>query len=386
MTSWSVGEGFPPARVYVLDGDGLVLAQLPEAWGERTFATMAPGRALVTVPESEPLLRLCRPEAGVMLAIESDLFPLVWAGVLVGVSGRPNERAVDLEARSFDAVLAERFLPSNFAPDGTSGAVFRALWEAVEAENPSGVELAVGAIAAGVPFPDTNFGDRSLADSWSLLARQTGHEWWLEHVIDSGRLRSAAHFRPARGEDHRGVAVLGGASWPSVRVNRWRISAEAPPHRLRAIAGASSASQAFSERARVERRGSPSAPIGAAQLVAGSAFVRHGVAFARWPTGDVLTRRADAVMVMENLRGVAPLAIAAEAILLRGRGFDRALDVEAWGGLGLWRYCRPGDVVSVSVEAPVMVSGYDGPAAVVSVQPVEHLGILHLVLEVPGAS
>jgi hypothetical protein len=344
---------------------------------------MQVSRAIYVLPEDAPALALCDPREGRFLVIESSLYPLTWAGPIASLEGAPEPGKVQIEARSYEGVLQDRYLPSDFAVDGSSGAVFEALWRAVELENPIGMSLSPN-LAAGQPFDGTNYGDRSLFDAWNLVAQQTGHEWWLEHEVVQGQLQTQAQFRPARGQDRTAEVQLVVGPWGNVRVNRWRISVEGATHRVRAIAGASSATQAFSERSRVERRGGKSAPVSTAALVTAQ-MSRHGFDFGKWPTGDSVLSRGERLAILENVRGEGSLAIAAEAVLSKGRTAQRAVDIELQGAGELWRYCTPGDVIRLTLSPPYFVDGIDAPVAILDTEVVEENGTMRLNVEVGTA-
>ena len=373
---------YEPARCSVHDGQGRRLAELPLAVGKRSFRTMQVSRAIYVIPEDDPALLLCDPREGRFLVIESSLYATIWAGQIVNLEGGPAAGTVQLEARSYEGVLQERFLPSDFAADGSSGSVFAALWRAVEFENPTGISLSAD-LAAGQPFDGTNYGDRNLFDAWNLVTQQTGHEWWLEHEVVRGQLTTQAQFRPARGQDRTADVQLVVGPWGNVRVNRWRMSTEGATHRIRAIAGATSATQAFSERARLERRAGKSAPISQAALVT-AANTRHGFTFGKWPTGESVLTRGERLAVLENVRGEGALAIAAEAVLTRGRSAQRAVDIELQGAGALWKHCTPGDIVRLTLPEPYLLDGYDGPVAIIDTEVVEETGTMRLNVEVPS--
>lgn len=373
---------FEPPRVYVHDGAGVRLCELVDAVGKRSFRTMQVSRASFVILETDPQLRLCDPREGRLLVIESGLYPYTWAGQIVSLEGGPQAGTITVEARSYEGILQERYLPTDFVGSGTSGQQFAAMWSAVERENPTGVSLS-NDLAAGEPFDDTAYGDRSLFDAWNLAAGQTGHEWWLEHAVSQGVLTTQAQFRPQRGQDRtRDVRLVVGPH-ANCRVNRWRMSSEGGTHRIRAVAGAASVTQGFTERSRVERR-SGKAPVSTAVLTQ-RANTRHGYTFAAWPQGDTPLTRGEQLAIMENIRSAGPLAIAAESILARGRTAQRMVDVEVQAHPEVWPYCTPGDVITLTLPEPYFVDGFDGPVAIVDVEASEELGTMRLNLMVPAA-
>ena len=373
---------YPPPRAFIHDGSGRRIAELRDAALKRAYRTMQVSRALVVIPENDPQLALCDPREGRFLVISSTLYPYVWAGSIATIEGIPSAGIIQIEARSYEGVLQERFLPSGFSVDGTPRAVFRALWDAVEQENPTGVSLSPD-LAAGQPFDETAYGDRSLFDAWNLVAQQTGHEWWLEHEVVNGVLTTQAQFRPARGQDRTADVRLVVGPWANVRVNRWRDSVEGAQHRIRAVGGATSATQAFSERSRVERR-LGKAPVSTAALVT-AANSRHGYDFGKWPTGDSVLTRGERLAILENVRGEGALAIAAESLLRQGRTAQRAADIEIQASADLWRYCTPGDVIRLTLPAPYFVDGIDAVVAIMDTEIAEELGTLRLNIEIPAA-
>ena len=378
----TLAVAFGPPRVYVHSGDGRRIAELVDAAVKRSYRTMQVSRAICVIPETDPQLALCDPREGRLLVIESSAFPLIWAGPISSLEGGPVAGTVQIEARSYEAVLQERYLPTECAIDGTSGFVFEALHAAVEAENPTGVSLSRD-IAAGQPFDQTVYSDRSLFDAWTLVAQQTGQEWWLEHEMGDDVLQTQAHFRPARGQDRTTDVQLMVGPWANVRVNRWRISVEGAQHRIRGVAGATSATEAYGDRVRVERR-LGKAPVSTAQLVQAQ-NMRHGYDFGKWPTGDTVLTRGERLAILENVRGAGALAIAAEATLLKGRTAQRAVDIALQAAPELWQFCTPGDVVRLNLPAPYFIDGIDTPVAILDVEVSEEDGTLRMTCEVPAA-
>lgn len=374
---------YAPARVAVHDGAGRYLADLQAPAGKRAYRTMAVAQAQYVVDEEDPALAYCDPTEGCLLVVESELLPL-WAGPLVTLSGGPVQGTMTLEARSYEAVLQRRYLPTGFLASGSSGAVFRDAWRAVEAENSANVVLAPD-LAPGEPFAGGAYGDLDLFRVWTQLATQTAHTWWLEHRLVAGMLETTAHFRSERGQDRTAQVTLTVGPYASVRVNAWRITQDESPHRLRAVGGAASTTQAFSERPRLERRASASAPVSTASLVTRES-TRHGYDFARWPTGDTPLTRAEQLAILDNVRGSGELAIAAEAILRQGRMAQRAVDLEVQGYAELWPYCMPGDVIRLQLPAPYFLRGYSDVASILAVEGVEELGTMRLDLEVRSAA
>ena len=373
---------YAPARVYVHDGQGRRLVELVDAIGNRTYRTMEVSQAIYQIPETDPQLAVCDPTLGRILVIESTLYPTVWAGPITQLAGRPASGEMTITARGYEAILQERYLPTDFTIDGSAGAVFRGAWAAMERENVTGVTLS-NDIVAGPQFYGTHYRSRKLFDAWNLLAQQVAHEWWLEHAVAGGVLQSQAHFRPARGEDHTAdVRIVVGPNG-NARVNEWRINTDATSHRIRAIAGAGTTATQLSERPVTEVRASASSPIARASLVTISNS-RLGVDFSNSPTGTNPITATEAFTVIESVPNEGALKTAAQTALVRGHRFERGIDLEIVGAGTMWRYVAPGDLVSLTLPPPYFIDGYDGPVAVVSTQPMEHLGVLHIVVQVPN--
>lgn len=375
---------YPPARVFLHDGDGRRRVELKDCFGNRTYQTMSVGRAIYTLPEDSPHLDLLDPREGRLLVIESSIYDQMWVGQLRDVSYDPAKREFQLEAESYETVLQERFLPSTFSATGAAaGELFRAVWEAIEAINSSGIKLYTETVTKGLLYQDTNYADRSQFEAWNSIAKNTMHEWWLSYGMVGGKLEVTGHFRADRGSDNSQISLSVGP-YSQLRVNNSRISMQASPHRMRVIGGSTSPTQGFSERTRVERRNSRAYPTADAPTVTAQ-YTRHGFVFDKWPTGQNALTRAEAILILESVQGQDSLTTAAESNLVRGRTSQRMIDLEIHGYPQLWSYCQPGDVVSLMLPPPYFLKGYVGPAAVVSCQPMEHLGIHHVVMELPNA-
>lgn len=346
----------------------------------RTYHIGTPGRATFALAESDDMTGL-DPRERPLVAFESEVYPLPWVGEVVDMTGRPAAGEVEFSARGFEALLGERLLPTTFTLRGTAGSMIERLVEEIERTNPLGLQLP-NEIASGPTLDELAFGDRTLLDAVQLVARVSGHEWWLEHEVVRGEIVTSLQFRQARGQDRTHVVLVGGPR-ANVEVMGWRVNTEGTAHRVRAVAGQSSATQAFSARARVERRLSASSPVAQALLVS-APVTRHGYTFGRFPTGDSILSRAEQLAVLEGVRGEGALAIAAEHILTSGRRPERSIELVYTGGFDTWPDLLPGDVVLADIPAPVFVRGFRGPVQILATRPMEQLGRLHLVAEVPG--
>ena len=372
---------FPVPRAYLHDGDGARICELNAAV-LRSFRTGEMSTASALISETDEALLNADPRLGRILVIESTIYPLIWAGPVVSLEGAPFTGTVTISARSYESILGERYLPSGYALTMSAGGQFTALLSEVERTNATGVTIAPN-IAAGPPVDDINYGDRSLLQSWSLLSQMTAHEWWLEHEVARGQLQTAAHYRLERGLDRTADAVLTVGANGNMRVNRWRSGTDST-HQIRAIAGGTSTTQGFTERSRVSRRYSSSAPTPDAS-VAALTYTRHGYQFGRWPTGSTIITRREQLAIMEAVRSYGALATAAEAALVRANVAQRAIDLEVQGNPDLWKFCLPGDIITLNLPPYYFVDGYNGPAAIMATDPREEMGTLMLTVEVPSA-
>ncbi len=372
------------ARAYVHDGSGRRLAALPEAVGNRTYRTGQPGQASYTMPaetETLALIELLDPRDGRLLVVESSYYPLTWVGPITGLRYSPATGEVTIEASSYEAVLQRRLLPTDCTIGGAAGGVFEQLVVISEAANAANLVLSPN-VPSGPVIADTAFGDRSLHDALNLLSVSAEAEYWLTHDTARGVLTTTIHFG-MRGVDRFADFDLVGGPNANISVRESRVSVDGQAHRLRAVAGARSVTESYSSRLRTERRYSTASPIEQA-LVGQVSRTIHGHDFSRAPTGGTVLTRGDQLQVLEAVRGDGDLAIAAEALLRRGRFAERAVDLAVSGHLERWDQCEPGDVLRLVLEPPHLVRGYDGPVRVLSSRPMEHTGELQLVLEVPS--
>lgn len=361
-------------RVYLHDGAGRRIGQFSSARNiDRSYLLMEPASARLSIASNDSLITEIDPRLGRFVVIESEAYATPWVGKLTVPNGSKSSEEITLICRSMDAVLSQRFLNASYS--GTGGAVFKSIIDAASASNPTGITSATNGVVIG-PAYGVTLNDRSAFQALTQLARETGHEWWLEYAVSTTEIVAYAHYRPARGFDRcRQAALVSGGSG-NAEWGDWKIDGEAHTFGLTVVGGVGSVTQAYSERPRQRSQSSTAlgnavkAPVGAV----------HGHSVQRTDGSSSALTRIERLRVSEALKSQGVVVSAAEALLSRPPLAEQSMTWKVLGDAD-WSLFDLGSIVR-AVAPDAFISGFDGYVRIVAVQPREEAGELNLVVQI----
>lgn len=385
-------EATMPARVSICDGSLRRIGVLNTATQvNRSYGIDNRDTASVQIALDDVHIGDTNPLDGRVLLIESNHYPVPWVGKVT--KRRGTHETVMLEARAFDGIFDHRVLPTAYETTRTAGEEFRRLVQTVNEINATGIE--VGRVENHVRIAGLAFPDWTARRALDALAEQSGMEWWVEYDVSAGGVITATfRVERERGFDRyragdRVTLVAdsnGNAEW-----SQWSEDAEAAAFSLTVVAGQTSVTESFTQRSRavvVTEQGGGFVPTigptvsGPTQTVnpdgSGSATQASSYAtFGAAPTSPVT--RSQRVVVQEELKNQDVTVQSAQALISRRRFSEKvitctAVDTDTWASL------RVGDFIRL-LAPEAFIDGFDGPARVLGVQPLEEVGLMRLVLE-----
>lgn len=375
-------------RLYIHDGE--TMRRLAELTGissiNRDFALRERVRqAEFDIAWSHPDGALTDDERGNVIVIESPEYPSPWVGRIVTRRANHAGRFWTVYADSYEAILGERVLDTEFSTSrGRAATVARQILARVNGINATGIEMGPGEDVLVPPLAVANIlGIEAL----ERMAENAGIEWWLTYDYDAGAVRVLLNVGRERGASFYNRVVLRQPGnfeiADSQSSNRNRVYATT------VVGGQASPTTTFAQRERAVAvrdqqfdRGDSSAGV---YVVEGDRLTRHGHVIGGEGGYRAPTQRRERLLVLEELKSTGTTREVAEARMSRQRP-PRSLvgrarpDVE--GTLATtWKYLEPGNVVHL-VSDDAFGVGYDGPAVIAGVQPMEHERFVELVLEV----
>lgn len=388
-----------PARVYLHDGSFRRIGQLTTATSiNRSYRVDGGhGQASVELAVDDPLIARTK-DQGNVLVIESSVYPEPWVGKIIRRRGSRAAGIVSLEAKSFDAILDERILPTGFTTTGSAGGEMARIIATVNARNGTGISIGdiqnhiVG--VAALAFPEWTA--RRALDA---IAEQSGLEWWLEYEATPTNIE--IRFRAARNRGfnrYRQASLVdgGNCTWTD-----WTDEFEASAFALTVIAGQTTVTESFTERSRstriVEEGGGFVTTFETVQSSedVGGGTVQPGMGSGQQSRTDTAggahgfitiattvqapTTRREVVEIREEVKTRDIAAQAAQALLRRRRLAEKVVSIVHIEP-GEWDALDLGSVLRL-VAPDAFVEGFDGPARILGVQPMEELGECELVLE-----
>ena len=365
-------------EVHISDGLGKRLGSLTtQSSVNRAWVLLQPAQGGVQLALSDPMFKHLDPALGNAVAIVSPHYPVPWLGAITDRDEDHAGGTARLTLLSLDAVLRDRYLDSPASYSGSAGAIFRSLLSDANGANDSGIAIAKD-VAAGIAFETAvAFPDAQVYAALNALARDSGHEWWVEYDVQPSGIRAVAHYQPARGFNRYAAVRLTDGGNCDVMECAKRLGGM--PFALRVVAGQTSPTQKYTERSRVTRQFSSKVAPGA-DVVVGASVIVHGSEVEHSElSGSPLTRR-QAVVVAEHLRSKGAIHAASLARLGRPSGAERVLKVRVYPNDDLWAQLDVGSKVHfVSHRA---FGGCDVPVRIVAVHPMEELGDCILTLQV----
>ncbi len=386
------------AVVFLHDGNGTRLGQLTTADEvNRSYALNEAGIAHLEIAVDDPLIGETKPQRGLILVIESALYPRPWVGKVVGRAGVPDEGHVQLQAKDMTTILTERFTPTDYTTSLSAGPEMTRVLAEINRVNPTGIQPGDisnhGELAAGLAFPEWS-GRRA----FDAIADSAGIEWWLDHEVFPQAISSKLRIAPHRGDNRFRLVQL--VEGEHCTIQRWLEEGEAAAFASSIIAAAESIEQAFVDRIRVTtiveegagfgQQFTPPVPTsnsvvttgpgGRKTKTSGISIAPHGFVREAESLGNNPITRRQIVEVREELK-TREITIQAAQFLLRRRALaERVVEVSVVD-VDLWCEVEPGDVIALQSYSAFANEGFEGPARVLGTNPREDEGEMPVVLE-----
>jgi hypothetical protein len=355
-------------RVYLHDATLKRIAQLGTASSvNRSFELGGPGNADVSVSPNEPFILDCNPQLGRVLVIESDSYPFPWVGKVTIARRDRTAGAVVIQAKGFDGILDQRLLGERIAVASTCDKAFRQVLGEVNGTDSTGIEP--GAIAGG-PYIEAVFSRQSGTAALNEIAQRAGMEWWLEYAVSNSGIGIRANLASWRGFDRFNQVTL--ADPGTCTYDSWIVDGEAFTFSLTTLGGASSPVASVTERA------TGSATLSLTSLRGPLGYSVDGI-----PGQSPALTRADRLIVSDTLRDNGLARDAAEVALARQDGINgvpRQIAVSVPTNAAVWAKLDVGSVVHLSAP-DAFFAGFNGPARIRGVQPMEEDGKADVVLQ-----
>lgn len=331
------------------------------------------------IPISDINAPLTRPLLANVILIESNEYPHPWVGRIIRRTTNHAERTYTIVCDSYDGVLAERWLPTDFSTRSGAPAALRSILGQINGDNDTGIGL--GRADGLLTLPMGLSRARGI-EALDKLAENAGAEWWLSYVISQGQIHVYLNLAKERGSDFSQTVVL--AQPGNFEIQSDDEDGRAIAYAQTVVGGQSSVVEAQRETATAVRDAQFNRTD--QHVIEAERVFRHGHVLAGESSFRAPTQRREYLSVREELKQAGLAPDAAEALLQRQRRPFRSVlgsvypDIEGQHATS-WRFLEPGNVVRLS-SADAFGTGYDGPAVVVGVQPVEHERRMDLVLEV----
>lgn len=335
-----------------------------------------------TIGRSDPAYELTSEHYAHVIVIESTEYPYPWVGRIVQRSRAENGHAAKVVADTYEAILAERFLPPDFETQEGTEAALRHILGTLNGYNATGVGLGY---VEGASAPVLTLSDASGIEAIDQLAELVDMEWWIGATVDrAGDLRLDLNMLHERGADMSDRVRLSGPGG-NFEIADWRGTNRGNAYAQTVVGGQTSVLEAWSERERTRvRRGEDGGRQSDAVdefIVQARRSIRFGHVLAGETAFDAPTQRREWRAVIEALKGAGATGPAAQRLLNRHRFPARGIIGRAYPDIETWPYLEVGNVIWLSHPEP-FDDGYDGPATILDVQPLEHRRELEVILEV----
>lgn len=340
--------------------------------------------ASFVVATSDPAYALTSEHFAHVIVIESRTYPYPWVGRIVERSRADRGKAAKITADSYEAILGERFLPPDFTTQGGTDRAIRGIIGALNGRNATGVDI--GYIEAA-PAPTLTLPDASGIEAIDQLADLVDMEWWIGATINrAGDLRLDLNMIHERGADLSASVRLSGPGG-NFELEDWHGTNRGNAYATTVVGGQQTSAQAWTERerARASRGGGDETLVGAEGVSEFVLQARRSIRFGHVLAGETAftapTQRREQRAVIEALKAGGDTGDAAQRLLERRRFPARGIIGKAILDADTWPYLDVGNVVWFSHPEP-FDEGYDGPATILDVQPIEQRSQLQVILEV----
>lgn len=333
----------------------------------RSYVLDEPGHLDFMVRPDEEIVSKLSPIEGRIAVVESDVYPYPWVGKIVSLRRNRRSGSINVSAVGFEQILEYRYTGAALVIDGSVELALRQVLAALNADNPTGI--LIGNVGGAAVDASTSFVYANGREALDALAELAGAEWWIEPMLTSAGLEFRLHFRPWRGFDRSSEAPLvdqGNCYWTD-----WTMDGEALTYGLTVLGGEASGTQSISERAAATVRTATVSFVGP-----------HGYSRFGPVEGTNILNRQDRFTLIQQLRSAGQMEAAAEVMLARqriggvalGARLSVRLDATVWARLDV------GSVIECRLPS-AFLDGFDGPARILGVQPMEEDGMLDLSLE-----
>jgi len=355
-------------RVFLYDAALRRVGQIASASRvNRSYTMDEPGILQFGMALDDAMVQEVSPLLGRIVVVESDFYPVPWVGRITTAQRARASGTIVVNASSFEAIFEHRFVDGLLTVDGSPARAVRGLLGHINTVNPTGVRA--GNIAERAVRATSTLAYARARDALDGLADLAGFEWWVEAGVGAKSIDLRLHFQAWRGFDRlNSVALVDGGSCSWID---WSVDGEAYTFGLTVLGGSASSGQSL--RSRPAKRVVPRT---------NDYIGPHG--YLRFGPGDAanLLQRNDRMALAQALRVQGQVTAAAEVMMQQQRiagvpmsvRLTAAMDEDVWAGLEL------GNIVTLKLP-DAFFNGFDGPARIRGVQPMEEDGDAEIVVE-----
>lgn len=356
-----------PPRVYLHDASFTRLGRLSRASSvSRSFTMENRDIASFSLETGDPLILQMRPGLGRLVAIESTSYPVPWVGKITAIKGDEKSKSIKVTCKGYASILDSRYTSPSFTSFGAADAVIHQALREINQINPTAITWGGG--GAGGQVFQLNAPNQKARSVFDSAARLGGIEWTIDADASPEGIAFELRAPKYRGLDRfSDVHLVNGKNGA---VSDWKEDGEEAAFGLLVVGGFDAATQSVNDR-----------PIARLESEAKKIESPHGYALDGAEIAANLLTRLERIYVSEELKAAGSASAAAAAILAREGGVARRSIRGAITDSALWGNATVGDVIRVSSET-AFLEGYDGPARVIAVQPMEEKGRSDLVLQI----
>jgi len=305
------------------------------------------------------------PRKGHVLVITSASYPWPWVGKVSTLRASMESGQLRVDARSYAAVLDERFLGRDAVFSEAAGRAFTAIVGALGERNPHGIGL--GSVAQTERRFDGALPFQSGRAALDTVAKVAGMEWWISPRVSGSQLRVSAHLATVRGVSRYGTTTLVHGS--GMAAQEWLIDGLAASFAATVVGGQSSPIQSFGDRATARATAAPS-DIGGV----------HGFKIESSASSSLVSRR-EQIVFAESLRGQGRVEDAARVAVAKPTA-QRRMDLIV-SDAALWPSLGVGDLLRCQVPG-AFLGDLDAAVRVLSVEVREEAGEVAVVTQIMG--
>lgn len=185
------GPRFATAVTLHADGGRMLAEVLTAHRIDRVFAVSGKAPFSFNIASNDGQANGDTIREGRIVVISSTTGLPPYVGSIDRIEEDPDTRTVEVSGDSLEAILYGRQLPLDATFEGQSaGSIARQMLALVNSTNPTGIWASTRS-EPGTPIRGTFDASGSmLGNALDDLAERTGDEWWLEHVVERGRIEN----------------------------------------------------------------------------------------------------------------------------------------------------------------------------------------------------